>query len=44
MFRYNNMDHSILSGIYAARNILGANYNTWEINVEKEYLEEIKSE
>ncbi len=44
MFRYNNMDHSILSGIYAARNILGANYNTWEINVEKEYLEEVKSE
>ena len=42
MFRYNNMDHSILSGIYGARNILGENYNVWDINMEEEYHEEIK--
>ena len=39
MFRYNNMDHSILSGIFAARNIMGDNLNLWEINEEKEYHE-----
>ncbi|MBA7500821.1 hypothetical protein ES704_03582 [subsurface metagenome] len=27
MFRYNNMDHLILSGICGARNVLGENYN-----------------
>jgi len=42
MFRYNNMDHSILSGIYAASNILGKKNNIWEINIEEEYHEEIK--
>lgn len=42
MFRYNNMDHSILSGIYGARNILGENYNVWDVNIEEEYHEEIK--
>ena len=42
MFRYNNMDHSILSGIYAARNTLGENRNIWDINIEQEYHEEIK--
>ncbi len=40
LYRYNNMDHSMLSGIYAARNLLGKNYDVWLINVEKEYLEE----
>ena len=44
MFRYNNMDHSILSGIYAAKNILGEKNNVWEINIEEEYHEEIKSQ
>jgi len=40
LFRYNNMDHSILSGIYAARNVEGANYDLDKINVDQEYLEE----
>ena len=44
MFKYNNMDHSILAGIYAAENILGANHNIWEVNADQEYLEEGKSE
>jgi len=39
--RYNNMDHSMLSGIYAASNILGKRVDLWEINAEKEYHEEI---
>lgn len=40
MFKYNNMDHSILSGIYAAKNILGEDYNIWDVNVDEEYHEE----
>ncbi len=38
--RYNNQDHSMLTGIYAARNVVGANYDIWSVNVEKEYHEE----
>jgi protoporphyrinogen oxidase len=37
--RYNNQDHSMMMGILAARNILGANYNLWEMGVDDEYLE-----
>lgn len=44
LFRYNNMDHSILSGIYAARNIEGANYDLDLVNVDQEYLEEKRAE
>jgi protoporphyrinogen oxidase len=43
MFRYNNMDHSVLSGIYAAKNILGGNNNIWDVNAEEEYHEEDKN-
>lgn len=39
MFKYNNMDHSILTGIYAAKNILGEKHNIWEINTDEEYHE-----
>ena len=42
MFRYNNMDHSILSGIYAAKNIMGGNYDLWSVNADEEYHEEKK--
>ncbi|MCK5438946.1 MAG: NAD(P)/FAD-dependent oxidoreductase, partial [Gemmatimonadetes bacterium] len=38
--RYNNQDHSMLTGIYAARNIDGADYDVWSVNVESEYHEE----
>lgn len=38
--RYNNMDHSMLSGIYAASNILGGEVDLWKINTEAEYHEE----
>lgn len=43
MFRYNNMDHSILAGLYAAANIDGENRDPWSINEEKEYHETGKS-
>lgn len=44
LFKYNNMDHSIMTGLYAAKNIVQGNnlYNTWEINTDDEYLEESK--
>lgn len=40
--RYNNMDHSVETGIAAARSILNENYNRkriWNVNTDKEYLE-----
>lgn len=42
MFKYNNMDHSIFTGILAARNILfkQKKYDLWKINQDDEYLEE----
>jgi len=32
MFRYNNMDHSVLSGLQAAGNIMGKKNDVWNIN------------
>jgi protoporphyrinogen oxidase len=37
--RYNNMDHSVMTGMLAARNVLGADHDVWAVNVEEEYLE-----
>ena len=37
--RYNNQDHSMLTGIYAARNVCGQNVDVWNVNVEPEYHE-----
>jgi hypothetical protein len=34
----------MLTGVYAARNAVGANYDIWSVNVEKEYHEEGKVE
>lgn len=42
LHRYNNMDHSILTGLRAAKNIEGANYDLWQVNTEEEY-HEVKS-
>jgi protoporphyrinogen oxidase len=40
LFRYNNMDHSILTGLGAARNILGlSREDVWAVNEEEEFLE-----
>jgi len=40
LHRYNNMDHSMLTGLYAARKALGGRTgDIWAVNVEEEYLE-----
>lgn len=43
LHRYNNQDHSMLSAIFAVRNILGEHNSIWDINVDEEY-HEIKEE
>jgi protoporphyrinogen oxidase len=40
LHRYNNQDHSMLCGLYAARNLLGASHDLWEVNTERSYYEE----
>jgi protoporphyrinogen oxidase len=42
MYKYNNQDHSIYTGLLAARNLLGKNYDLWAVNNDAEYLEEDK--
>jgi protoporphyrinogen oxidase len=45
--RYNNMDHSMATSFEAVKNILGGigdKSNVWNVNTEKEYHEEKKSE
>ena len=39
MHRYNNQDHSMLCGLYAARNAAGANHDLWGINTDRSYFE-----
>ncbi len=42
LFKYNNMDHSILTGLYAANNIISDDFSfdTWSVNTDDEYHEE----
>jgi protoporphyrinogen oxidase len=42
MHRYNNADHSMLTAMLTAQNILGATppHDIWEVNVEEDYHEE----
>jgi len=42
MHRYNNMDHSMQTGIKAAQNVMGANHDLWRINDEDDYHEVAK--
>jgi protoporphyrinogen oxidase len=43
MYRYNNQDHAMLTGLYAVRNYLGlTNIDTFSINAEEEYLEGVR--
>ena len=39
LHRYNNQDHSMLTAVYAARNIFGAEYDIWSVNTDMEYHE-----
>jgi protoporphyrinogen oxidase len=41
-YKYNNLDHSLETGIKGAQNILGAHHDTFMVNIEDEYLEEKK--
>ena len=34
LFRYNNSDHALLTGLYAARNLLGENRDLWAVDVD----------
>ncbi|MDM8542620.1 NAD(P)/FAD-dependent oxidoreductase [Desulfococcaceae bacterium HSG9] len=43
MHRYNNMDHSMLTGMMAIQNITGCDHNLWLVNEEEEYLEDEKN-
>ena len=40
MHKYNNQDHSMITALYAARNICGADHDLWAVNTEPEYHEE----
>jgi len=45
MHRYNNQDHSMVTGMLAARNIaLGEQNDLWAVNLERSYQEEILAE
>ena len=42
MFKYNNQDHAMATGIYAARTLLGeGDFDPWEVNIDGEYHEEV---
>lgn len=42
MHKYNNQDHSMLTAMLAVKNILGADYDLWQVNAEQEYHEEVR--
>lgn len=44
MHKYNNQDHSMLTAMLSVKNILGANYDVWGVNVDNEYHEELKEQ
>ena len=39
LHRYNNQDHSMMTGVYAARNIVQNCYDVWSVNTEQAYHE-----
>jgi len=41
MHKYNNQDHSMMTALLAARNILGEQHDVWAVNTDMEYQEEI---
>lgn len=44
MHRYNNQDHSMLTGLLAVRNLFGEQNDLWEINTERSYHEAFLTE
>lgn len=41
MHKYNNQDHSMMTALLAARNILGQSHDVWAVNTDMEYQEEL---
>ena len=39
MHMYNNQDHSMLAAYFAAKNLLGENWDPWKVNADAEYIE-----
>ena len=45
MHKYNNQDHSMMTALLAARNILGQGpFDPWKVNTDAEYHEEAKAD
>jgi len=45
MHKYDNQDHAMLTGLMAARNVMGGSFDLWRVNSDAEYLEdEVESE
>ncbi len=44
MHRYNNQDHSMLTGMLAAKNLLGETHDLWNVNTERSYHEDFTTE
>jgi protoporphyrinogen oxidase len=42
--RYNNQDHSMLAGLFAARNVAGTRLDLWSINEEPSFHEEVRGD
>lgn len=40
MHKYNNQDHSMMTALLAARNVMGGDFDLWKVNTDAEYLEE----
>lgn len=40
MHKYNNQDHAMMTGLMAARNIMGASFDLWRVNSDAIYIEE----
>lgn len=41
MHKYNNQDHSMMTALLAARNVMGAQNDVWAVNTDMEYQEEM---
>jgi protoporphyrinogen oxidase len=41
MHKYNNQDHSMVTAMLSAQNLLGAHHDVWAVNADDEYHEEI---
>ena len=40
LHKYNNQDHSMVTALLAAQNLLGARHDVWDVNADDEYHEE----